>query len=98
MERVKLEFNKRIFKSHRAWVLRPDSLSEKYGKINFETVKFFLEDGSRYHPEGGGPDKYIKVTHVYKDKDTFIEFDKDDFFPDPWIIRHRVILVEFEYA
>lgn len=77
-------------------MLRPEKLSEKYGKIDFATVEFFTEDEQEYIPEGGGTDKYINVTRVYRDKDTFVEFDKEDLFPDPWMIKHRVILVEFE--
>lgn len=96
MERVKIAFDKDTFGKHGAWMLSPDKLAERYGKIDFKSVKFFLEEGEEFTPEGGGPSKFLKVTHVYKDKDTFVEFDEDDLFPDSWLIKHQVIFVEFE--
>ena len=96
MEKVKIAFDKDKFEEYGAWMLFPDQLAERYGKIDFETIKFFLEGGDEFIPEGGGPEKFINVTHIYKDKDTFVEFDEADFIPDPWIIKHQVIFVEFE--
>lgn len=77
-------------------MLCPEDLTKRYGRINFSTMQFLLADGSIYKPEGGGPDKYIRISKVFAYKDTVVEFEEDDFFPDPWIIRHQIIYIEYE--
>ena len=96
MGRIRIAFDKIAFDKYGAWILLPEKLAEKYGKIDFKTVKFFTEDGQRFTPEGGGPERYIIITHMHKDRDTFVEVNKEDMFPDAWLLRHRVVFVEFE--
>jgi len=77
-------------------MLLPENLTERYGKIDFNTIQFFTEDDELFIPKGGGSSKFINVKHIYKDKDIFREFEADALFPDPWIIKHQHIYVKFK--
>ena len=39
MERIRIAFDKVTFEKYGAWMLLPEKLAERYGKIDFKTVK-----------------------------------------------------------
>ena len=95
--KVRIECDKEAFDKYKVWILLPEKLIENYGKINFNTIKFFLEDEiSEYKPEGGGPNKYLNVPLVYSHKETVVKFEARDLIPDPWYIEYQIIYAEFE--
>jgi len=91
MIRKTVSIDKEFFEEAGAWMLDREHMKSSLGDIDFDTLHFYLEDGTPYFPEGG--EKYAAVLR-FDSLPRAIEPEPMEYAP--WLIEHQTIVIEYE--